>query len=85
MDVVDTVVIGAGQAGIAVSALLSQRGITLDERGLPIHDAGVSPVPGLYFVGFPWLSKRKSGLLLGVSEDAHRIVDEITARQVCST
>lgn len=51
----------------------------LGERGLPIHEAGVSPVKGLYFVGFPWLSKRKSGILLGVSEDAGRIVDEITA------
>lgn len=51
----------------------------LGERGLPIHEAGVSPVEGLYFVGFPWLSKRKSGILLGVSEDAGRIVDEITA------
>jgi putative flavoprotein involved in K+ transport len=51
----------------------------LGERGLPIHDAGVSAVDGLYFVGFPWLSKRKSGILLGVSEDAGRIVDKITA------
>lgn len=52
----------------------------LDERGLPVHDAGVSPAKGLYFVGFPWLSKRKSGILLGVNEDADRIVDAITAR-----
>lgn len=52
----------------------------LDERGLPIHDAGVSPVKGLYFTGFPWLTKRKSGILLGVNEDADRIVDAITAR-----
>lgn len=51
----------------------------LGERGLPIHDAGVSAVKGLYFVGFPWLSKRKSGILLGVCEDAGRIVDEIAA------
>jgi len=51
----------------------------LGDRGLPIHDAGVSAVQGLYFVGFPWLSKRKSGILLGVNEDAGRIVDKITA------
>lgn len=51
----------------------------LGERGLPIHEEGVSPVDGLYFVGFPWLSRRKSGILFGVSEDAGRIVDEITA------
>lgn len=51
----------------------------LDERGQPIHHAGVSTVPGLYFVGFPWLSKRKSGILFGVAEDAVRIVDRIFA------
>lgn len=51
----------------------------LDERGHPIHDAGVSTVSGLYFVGFPWLSKRKSGILFGVAEDAAHIVDRITA------
>jgi putative flavoprotein involved in K+ transport len=51
----------------------------LGDRGLPIHDAGVSAVKGLYFVGFPWLSKRKSGILFGVSEDARRIVDKIAA------
>jgi putative flavoprotein involved in K+ transport len=50
------------------------------DRGLPIHDAGVSAVEGLYFVGFPWLSKRKSGILLGINEDAGRIVDQIAAR-----
>jgi putative flavoprotein involved in K+ transport len=49
----------------------------LGERGLPIHDGGVSSVPQLYFVGFPWLSKRKSGILFGVAEDAARIVDRI--------
>lgn len=43
-------------------------------------DAGVSTVEGLYFVGFPWLSTRKSGILFGVTEDAERIVDRIAAR-----
>jgi putative flavoprotein involved in K+ transport len=52
----------------------------LDERGLPLHDAGVSPMKGLYFVGFPWLTKRKSGILLGINEDAGRIVDAIGTR-----
>ncbi len=39
-----------------------------DERGQPRHLDGVSEVPGLYFLGMPWLSKRKSGILLGVAE-----------------
>jgi putative flavoprotein involved in K+ transport len=39
----------------------------------------VTDVPGLAFVGLPWLHKRKSPLLLGVGEDteyvAHAIAD----------
>ncbi len=50
----------------------------LDERGLPHHDDGVAPIPGLYYVGFPWLSSRKSGILLGVGDDAQRIAQLVT-------
>jgi putative flavoprotein involved in K+ transport len=50
----------------------------VDDRGTPRHDAGVSEVPGLYFVGFPWLHKRKSGILLGIEEDARRVVEHLT-------
>jgi putative flavoprotein involved in K+ transport len=45
-----------------------------DERGRPRHRRGITDSPGLYFVGLPWLSKRKSGILYGVSEDAERVV-----------
>jgi hypothetical protein len=31
-------------------------------------------------VGFPWLRKRKSGIIPGVDEDAARIVDHLTHR-----
>ena len=48
-----------------------------DERGQPGHHKGISETPGLYFIGFPWLSKRKSGTLYGISEDASRIVQHI--------
>jgi len=51
-----------------------------DKRGQPRHQAGITESHGLYFVGFPWLSKRKSGLLYGVSEDAARIVQHIEKR-----
>ena len=44
-----------------------------DPDGMPIHERGVSPVGGLYFIGFPWLSKRKSGTVYGVEEDAKYI------------
>lgn len=52
--------------------------IELDKAGIPVHDKGVSPQPGLYFCGFPWLSKRKSGLIYGISEDAAYIVEHIS-------
>ena len=50
--------------------------------GAPLHRRGVSPVAGLYFVGFPWLSKRKSGIIYGVAEDA-RNTSSITFRSNC--
>ena len=53
----------------------------LDGAGMPIHERGVSPVPGIYFVGLPWLYKRKSGFIYGIAEDAQYIVN-IIARQL---
>ena len=41
----------------------------LEESGRPVHERGLSPVPGRYFVRFPWLSKRKPGIIRGVEED----------------
>jgi len=49
----------------------------VDGDGMPLHERGVSPVPGLYFIGFPWLNSRKSGLIYGITEDAERIVNAI--------
>lgn len=51
-----------------------------DENGRPIHQRGVSPVPGIYFLGFPWLHSRKSGILHGIDEDARFVADAIAAR-----
>jgi len=48
-----------------------------DDNGKPLHRNGICDVPGIYFIGFPWLSKRKSGVILGVDEDARRITDAI--------
>jgi len=49
-----------------------------DLDGAPLHQRGVSPVPGLYFIGFPWLSKRKSGIIYGIAEDARYIVNALS-------
>ncbi len=52
----------------------------LDERGGPRHVDGRSPVPGVWFIGFPWLRMRKSGKVWGTYEDAGVIVSEVVAR-----
>jgi putative flavoprotein involved in K+ transport len=49
----------------------------LDAQGNPIHQRGVSAVRGLYFLGFPWLNSRKSGILYGVEDDARFIAGAI--------
>ena len=46
----------------------------------PIHRRGVTPVPGLFFIGLPWLSKRKSSLMSGVGEDAEFLAEAILQR-----
>lgn len=52
----------------------------LDAEGSPIFQRGISPVRGLYFIGFPWLSTRKSGIIYGIDEDAHYIAGTISAQ-----
>lgn len=54
-----------------------------DADGYPVQTRGVSSSPGLYFVGLPWLHTQKSGLLIGVGEDAAHIAAQISkARSV---
>ena len=53
----------------------------LDANGRPMHERGVSNVPGIYFLGAPWLYKRKSGVLYGMSEDAEYIAQHIDQRK----
>jgi putative flavoprotein involved in K+ transport len=47
----------------------------LDARGQPRHDRGIAPVPGIYFIGLPWLSRMNSSFLSGVGDDAARLAD----------
>jgi putative flavoprotein involved in K+ transport len=51
-----------------------------DERGLPVHRQGVADVPGLYFLGLSWLSRRASSFIFGVERDAAHLADDIAAR-----
>jgi putative flavoprotein involved in K+ transport len=49
----------------------------LNDRGTPEHDHGIAPIPGLYFLGLPWLSKMNSSFLNGVGDDAARLAERI--------
>jgi len=46
-------------------------------RGHPVHERGVTRVPGLYFIGRPWLHTWGSGRFSGVARDAHVIAERI--------
>ncbi len=52
----------------------------LDQRGMPVHRLGVTEVPGLYFLGLPFLSKMSSSFLFGVGDDADRLGEMIVCR-----
>jgi len=49
----------------------------LDSSGEPKHRDGVTDVPGLYFLGLPWLSKLSSSFLSGVGDDAAALAERI--------
>ena len=51
----------------------------IDAAGAPVHERGVSPVPGLYYLGLPWQHTRGSALLGFVGADAAHIAEHITA------
>jgi putative flavoprotein involved in K+ transport len=52
---------------------------TFDATGRPRHHEGVAEVPGLYFVGLPWLSCRGSAFIWGAWRDAERLAGIIAA------
>ncbi|PZU25490.1 MAG: FAD-dependent oxidoreductase [Shinella sp.] len=51
-----------------------------DAKGLPKHKKGVAEVPGLYFLGLAWLSRRASPFIWGVWHDAAYLAQQIAAR-----
>ncbi|UYZ57946.1 flavin-containing monooxygenase [Hymenobacter latericus] len=53
----------------------------LDSQGFPLHHRGISTVPGLAFLGLPWLDSRGSALMGGVGADAQRVVKALLASQ----
>jgi putative flavoprotein involved in K+ transport len=41
------------------------------------HHNGIAEVNGLYFLGLPWLRKRKSAIIHGIGDDASFIIEQI--------
>ena len=50
-------------------------------QGYPNHARGVAAVPGIYFLGLPWLHTWGSGRFAGLAEDARYLAGQIVARQ----
>lgn len=53
-----------------------------DGKGYPNHERGVTPMPGLYFIGLPWQYTWGSGRFSGVAQDARYLLQCIESRAV---
>jgi putative flavoprotein involved in K+ transport len=52
----------------------------LGDDGFPLHNRGVTSVPGLYFLGLRFQYRLNSSLIGGVGEDARFIANAVAAR-----
>ncbi|MBT9488527.1 MAG: MSMEG_0569 family flavin-dependent oxidoreductase [Rubrivivax sp.] len=48
-----------------------------DGRGQPVHTRGLTAVPGLSFIGLPWLHTWGSGRFSGVAADAEHLAEHL--------
>jgi putative flavoprotein involved in K+ transport len=51
-----------------------------DGKGYPVHERGVTTMPGLYFLGLPWLYTWGSGRFSGVAADATHLAERVASR-----
>ncbi len=75
---------------VGISTIIWATGYTLDfswlqvqafdAKGRPDHVRGVSKIPGLYFLGLPWLSCRASPFIWGVWRDAEYLAQHMIHR-----
>jgi putative flavoprotein involved in K+ transport len=73
LNEVDTEAAGIRSVILATGYLLDLSWVELPifvAAGEPAHRDGVTPAPGIYLLGLPWLRKLKSSFLFGVAEDA---------------
>jgi len=89
-DCVTNPITALNLAGAGVTSIIWATGFALDyswmdidvfdAKGQPQHHKGVSTVPGLYFLGLPWLSSRGSSFIWGCWRDAAYLAQHIAAR-----
>jgi len=49
----------------------------LTEHGAPLHDRGVSPVDGLYWIGLPWQRRLDSSIIHGIAADSRALAEVV--------
>ena len=57
----------------------------LDAFGEPIHERGLTTVPGLAFVGLRWQSRRNSNFIDGVGDDAAYLAERLAGSRLALT
>ncbi len=90
-DCVTEPVLELDLAGAGVTSIIWATGFAVDygwlqvdafdESGRPSHRRGVSPEPGVYFLGLPWLARRGSSFIWGVWHDASYLADHIAIQR----
>jgi len=50
---------------------------SLTEHGAPVHEGGVSPVGGLYWIGLPWQSRLDSSIVHGIAADSRDLLGAV--------
>jgi putative flavoprotein involved in K+ transport len=51
----------------------------LDDAGRPVHHGVAASLPGVWFIGLRWLTRRSSGNFLGFPIDAATVADSVAA------
>jgi putative flavoprotein involved in K+ transport len=48
-----------------------------DEHGAPVSEGGRTSVPGVWFMGAPWMRRRASTVIYGVDGDGRAVAEEV--------
>jgi putative flavoprotein involved in K+ transport len=57
-------------------------GSIVDVSGKPIQAQGITPLPGIFCLGLPWMTRRRSGLISGVDGDGAFVTERLAEHLV---